>query len=693
MNQRETEDIKTRFISNEALLSWGLVGLFIFSRIFILLFSHPLNLFIFRGEELYRGGMALILQSEGPAALYRFRPDDYAGGSFIMSLIISLFFRVLPTTAFTLKLVSVTWSGLALAFWYRVIARFDSLKTAVIFALIFILSPPAFLRYTLAPLGDHSETILFIGVELLLLFEIIYGQKKNPILPCLLGATAGFGIWFAYIHVFFVMTMLLFWGYANPRFFRSRAFCFFLFFLGIGFSPWILLNLKHHGIGLVVQGKPIWESIHIKFFVKRILDLRTSTLYELFSYYDISDLPSIPFGGTLWFYRAFYIIPIGSLVWKALSKKKDFFWNKEKPLVMIAALYLFLFCTLAQCTGYEAIRYFIPTNPFIFYLQAFSIHYFSRNEPKRLYTFLILLVSGAFFFQGRLLSFSDMGYALRVPGFSFSWLTGSPVCANPKNCLDAYLHLKKRFPKIETQTALQDLFLALASDIPSENLQSELDQIEQQIPKHLYPSFYFAMGYEIYAKNHQNFLESLNAAAVLIKPRSELYFKLTTFGLIRAALTNIHPQPVEEMLRLQPNIPDFALSEYWRQRGQEWLQSFALSKQTSRPFDKEIIPFRQKLPKTAFDFFFQGLGECTYGYWSVNRTSLISPMDFSHFSEQERINFIKGAGSESSKPYDADKAVLRKMFLKKAGFEYQKIFDESAIKKNRQPPELALVFN
>src|SRR5438876_5922040 len=108
-------------------------------------------------------------------------------------------------------------------------------------------------------MGFHSESILFSALTVFLLFNMLSEEKPSLAYPVLLGLTAGFGLWFAYIYGLTLLALLGFWFWHDKgRFWRPHVLCFALGFL-VGFSPWIFFNMQTHFTGLVIYDKTVWE--------------------------------------------------------------------------------------------------------------------------------------------------------------------------------------------------------------------------------------------------------------------------------------------------------------------------------------------------------------------------------------------------------------------------------------------------
>src|SRR5207302_5799567 len=178
---------------------------------------------------------------------------------------------------------------LALVFWYWTIQRAAGERVARYFALLFCVSPPLFTAYSVTAMGFHSESIVFSALTVFLFFRMLsvgaggarvpvaptnatddgpppaLKKEPSPVVPALLGLTAGIGLWFCYTYGLTLLALLGFclW-HAVGRLRRTRLLWFALGFLA-GFSPWIIINVETHFAGFVVQGKNVWEHFGLAY--------------------------------------------------------------------------------------------------------------------------------------------------------------------------------------------------------------------------------------------------------------------------------------------------------------------------------------------------------------------------------------------------------------------------------------------
>src|SRR5438105_1796468 len=287
----------------------GFLLLFVASRLLYLVLIDPSHL-PYRGEELYRGAIAQELVTGLQMPFTEYRADNYSGGSLVIGALAARFFLLFGPTVFALKLAPLFLFTLALVFWYWTIQQYAGERVARYFALLFCFSPPLFTAYSVTAMGFHSESIVFSALTVLLFFRMLSDEGGSPAVPALLGLTAGFGLWFAYIYGLTLLVMLGCWLWQDKgRFWRPRVLWFALGFL-VGFSPWIIINVQTHFAGFVVQGKNVWEYFGLTYLLDGLAHPRKLVPYEFFATIASDDPRDLVRRAVNLLYSLLYLGPI-----------------------------------------------------------------------------------------------------------------------------------------------------------------------------------------------------------------------------------------------------------------------------------------------------------------------------------------------------------------------------------------------
>src|SRR2546426_2142329 len=236
-----------------------LLLLFVASRLLYLVLIDPVYVLAQPGDELYIGTIAQELVTGPTLPFTEYRANNFALGTLVMGALAAGFFLLFGPTLFALKLASLLVFTLALVFWYWTIQRAAGERVAGYFGLLFCFSPPLFTAYSVVALGAHSESIVFSALTVFLLFKMLSEEKPSRAYPVLLGLTAGFGLWFAYIYGLTLLALLGFWLWHDRGILRRTRVLWFALGFAVGFSPWIIMNVQNNFAGLVIGDRNVWE--------------------------------------------------------------------------------------------------------------------------------------------------------------------------------------------------------------------------------------------------------------------------------------------------------------------------------------------------------------------------------------------------------------------------------------------------
>src|SRR5947199_10654580 len=150
----------------------GFLLLFVASRLLYVVLIHPSYLSPQLGDELYVGTIAQELLTGSTLPFAEYRANNFALGTVVIGALAAGFFLLFGPTVFALKLAPLLLSTLTLVFWYRTIQRYAGERVAGYFGLLFCFSPPLLTAYSVAALGDHSQSIVFSALTVFLLFRM-----------------------------------------------------------------------------------------------------------------------------------------------------------------------------------------------------------------------------------------------------------------------------------------------------------------------------------------------------------------------------------------------------------------------------------------------------------------------------------------------------------------------------------------
>ena len=390
----------------------GFLLLFVVSRLLYVVLIDPGHMVYDRAQELYQGG---IVQELVPGFFLLFGPTLFA-------LILA------PLLAFTLALV----------FWYWTIQRAAGERVAGYFALLFCFSPPPFTAHSVTAMGYHSESIFFSALTVLLLFRTLSDEKGSPAFPALLGLTAGVGLWFDYTYGLTLLALLGFWVWYDKGILRLRRVLWFALGFGVGFSPWIVINVQTHFAGLLIYDKTVWEHFGLKHLWDGLAHPRKLALYQFFADIASDDPRDLPRRVVNLLYSLLYLGPIvtvGVLHLKTVRSASGGARPLQPTLGGFAILYLVMFALAVQFSDFRSAHYHVPAYPFLFFLTAYSLARCQDAFPNVQKTILIIFLASAVVLglgtHAVLLSLDRLGYAFSAKGYSYAFMPEAYVFGHP----------------------------------------------------------------------------------------------------------------------------------------------------------------------------------------------------------------------------------------------------------------------
>jgi hypothetical protein len=181
-----------------------------------------------------------ILDGSMRAPLFAYQYESRSGDSLIEGLLLVPFFKLFGRSILAIKLLALSSSLICLLCWVILLKKYQGALAAIIFALLFTLSPPMFARLNVMGTVDSHHIINpIIAIQLLLLFVIIR-QLSNRRLRWawfVFGFVSGIGAYAFYTYLMFVSFCLLFLLALKPQVTLQRT---GLFMGGcfMGFMPW-----------------------------------------------------------------------------------------------------------------------------------------------------------------------------------------------------------------------------------------------------------------------------------------------------------------------------------------------------------------------------------------------------------------------------------------------------------------------
>jgi hypothetical protein len=668
----------------------GFLLLFVASRLLYVLLIHPSYLSPQLGDELYVGTIAQELVTCPALPFTEYRANNFALGTLVIGALAAGFFRLFGPTVFALKLAPLVVSMVTLVFWYWTIRRHAGERVAGYFAVLFCVSPPLFTAYSVAALGDHSQSIVFSALTVFLLFRMLsvgvggasagpppaLEEKPSRASPALLGLTAGFGLWFAYIYGLTLLTLLGFWVWHDKgRFWRPHFTWFALGFL-VGFSPWISMNLQNHFAGLVIDGTAVWEHFGLAYLLDGLAHPRRLVPYEFFAHIASTDPRDLPRRAVNLLYSLLYLGPILTagvlhvITGRAAPTEANYSGRgpreirhsrthpTQPTLVGFGILYVVVFALAAQLSDFREARYYVPAYPFLFLFVAHALAYcqdrFPRVQKKIQTVFLASVVVFGLGTHAPLLSLDRPGAALSAKGYAYGllpshyWSTHAPAGSAGRAFIieleqRPFLSdiLRKLSP--DDQRDLSRVIVPLLAEAAPLNGQvEEFARIERLVPSGFDRYFYYQLGTTA-MERHPHELPKAVAAVEFLRHRSAAAHHLALIGIYRywpmVAALNSSP----EALTNTPASVGPALSpHYWRALGHLAGRSWYDADQSLSLLNAHLHVFVPRLDPAMQRYVLQGVGEFLYARRSY--TPWVLPAELERFSQVYQPSLLEGWG-------------------------------------------------
>ena len=662
-----------------------LLLLFVASRLLYLVLIDPVYVLAQPGDELYIGTIAQELVTGPTLPFTEYRANNFALGTLVMGALAAGFFLLFGPTLFALKLASLLVFTLALVFWYWTIQRYAGERVAGYFGLLFCFSPPLFTAYSVAALGAHPESIVFSGLTVFLLFRMLsegtggarvpvaptnatgdgpppaLEEKPSLAYPLLLGLTAGFGLWFAYIYGLTLLAMLVFWLWHDKgEFWRARVLWFALGFT-VGFSPWIIINAQNHFAGLVVQNKNAWEHFGLAYLLDGLAHPRELAPVEFLRTIASDDSRDLYRRAVNLLYSLFFLGPIltaGVLRLKTGRSAPAGARLTKPTLVGFSILYLVIFALAVQFSDFRDTRYNVPAYPFLFLFAAHALAYcqdrFPLAQRQIQNVFLASAVLLSVGTHAPLVSLERPGAALSIKGYSYALLPSNYLYSHApgrEGDREFILQMVQRpflsdiLPKLSADDQ-RDFSLAiamrLAEVVPLDGPSEDFARIERLVPLGFERHFYYWLG--VTARGwHQTELPKALAAVDFLRHRSATAHHLALVGTYRqwpwgAALD----RPPESFLNPPVAVAPELSPHYWRavgySAGRYWYDtSHSLSQLKAHL--QEFVP---RLDPSVQRYVLKGVGK--YLFDRLIMTPWVSPSELERFPPDYQDGLFEGWG-------------------------------------------------
>ncbi|MBI5375341.1 MAG: hypothetical protein HZA77_07890 [Candidatus Schekmanbacteria bacterium] len=376
------------------------------------------------------------------------------GGHIVNALLYAPFFILLGDSLFALKLLDLILFSLpALALWYLFLKKYCGTESAVVFSLLYIMSPPYFSLNNIIGWGLHTEMSFFYILFLFLIGNLIYDSDEEgranfkPLQTLLCGFIGGLSLFYGYSFAA-VLAVSLLSVYLIKRSYHIVKFLvlfFILFPAGLGVLLYKIFIVKKYIV--LVHEQPFIPSPEMGRYLQKFKDLVISIPHSFyFKFWDQSSIkPGImSYEYTLVFLAAFMAVlflerkNIYSAC-RALVPGERFRLDKKQLtpelLILMSSLSFIMMVLLSAFDVPDFIpgsnvlynklnfyRYFIPFFPFMFAFIAMVFQRLWRSGKRSVKMIaLILLVLNLLYCltsNVRLMDYSSLGTSFITKGYT-----------------------------------------------------------------------------------------------------------------------------------------------------------------------------------------------------------------------------------------------------------------------------------
>jgi len=220
-----------------------LLGLFVLSRSGLLLYGHT-HISHPAFDETASGVLTCdLLDDQLRGSLFTYQYEARSGDSLLEGFLLVPFFNIFGRSLISLKIFALSSAFLTLALWVIFLNRYSGRWAAIIFALLFVIAPPMFVRLNfLGTIASHHIINPVIAAQLIVLFKVIEQKgKQAPLLLWLvLGFLAGLGVYLFYTYIIFNCFCVIFLIVLRRNLITVQGVAAFFAGCAAGFAPWLV---------------------------------------------------------------------------------------------------------------------------------------------------------------------------------------------------------------------------------------------------------------------------------------------------------------------------------------------------------------------------------------------------------------------------------------------------------------------
>ncbi len=593
------------------------------------------------GEELFRGAVAKEFMSGTQLPVWAYRPDNYAGGFYVIVTLLPFFFKIFGFKILALKALGIIITCLTLLTWYGILAKYLNQRTALFFSLFYTFAPFRYITHSSLVLGDHAETCLLSALTVLLFFRVReLPPARRKLSYAALGLLAGFSLWFAYIYAITLAALLVFLAINRWwNFFSRRGVLLCMAGFLLGFSFWLAFNFHSNFSGMFVRGKALWQIFKIQNLWAPFFSHTEFFLYRLWEDMEMPDLFHPPYNLNLSIYVALTSVIMLAAMAEIILKKPQ-----ERRLLFagpagFSLIYVSVFLMLQQMSDVVGMRFLVPLLPFGVVLISWKMAALSESRPWTALLAAVVILVPAILCTTQRFDARLAGEYLERKGYSIQPLGFLPLT---KPEIEAVL--KRNFsevPRADKTGYVKAYVRSLA--LEGNNAAREISSAALAVPEEYRNFFAYFAGREIMLRNGDP-----AAAVKLIAP-----LHIMDHGLFEQASRGIFGATIQlgfshsELEEFKKDIPPDLIHKLEASEGFAFSKKHFSRHSSADEFfgmaDKETKDY----PPLKRERFIRGIGRYLYRTWSMDpKYSSVQPRDFMAFPEEMKQDLFRGAAQQ-----------------------------------------------
>lgn len=208
----------------------------------------------FYGEELAKGAAAKLMLDRIGVPHHTLSYGYHEGGGFVITHLKALAFLLVGPNVLAHKLVAIVTTSILLTVGVWFSNEHFGRRAALIFGVLFVFCPAAWLRFSLLDLGTHYEALIFLMLILHFTFRIVFREEARVSDYVGLGLAAGFGLYFSLQCAPMIgLSGLYLLAAQRARFFNRKMVIAALAFV-IGATPLLMMMSQVGRDAIVVRG-------------------------------------------------------------------------------------------------------------------------------------------------------------------------------------------------------------------------------------------------------------------------------------------------------------------------------------------------------------------------------------------------------------------------------------------------------